>query len=330
MTTKTQRALVMQPGAIRLEPDELPPPAPDEVVLRTTKTLISPGTERAIMLNLPGLAVQYPKSVGYSHVGEIVQVGAEVRSLKVGDRVASKSRHASHALVKEALCHQLMPGLDDEHATFFQLLATSLQAVRKTRLELGEAVAVLGAGLVGQLALQVARLAGAMPAVAIDNHQGRLHLAYELGADHIVADADAAKDTTATSALAEGFQVVVEATGNPAALMTACDIAAFGGRIALLGSSRGATESFDFYKRVHKKGITLIGAHIDTAARLASAPGWWTLHDEQHTALKLLQNGRVTVAPLISHRFNWGEIAAAYDLLAEWNLDALGIMIDWS
>ncbi|MCY4072074.1 MAG: zinc-binding alcohol dehydrogenase [Chloroflexi bacterium] len=330
MTTKTQRACVIRPGVIRLEPDELPSPASDEVLVRTTKTLISPGTERAIMLNLPGLVLQYPKSVGYSHVGEIAQVGAEVRSLKIGDRVASKSRHASHALVKEALCHQLAADLDDEHATFFQLLATSLQAVRKTRLELGEAVAVLGAGLVGQLALQVARVAGAMPVVAIDNHQGRLKLAHELGADHIVSDANAAKDATATSALAERFPVVVEATGNPAALMTACDITAFGGRIALLGSSRGATESFDFYKRVHKKGITLIGAHIDTAARLSSAPGWWTLRDEQHTALKLLQNGRVTVAPLISHRFHCSEIAAAYDLLADWNLDALGILIDWT
>ena len=327
MTSKTQRASVIQPGIIRLESDELPSPAPDEVLVRTTKTLISPGTERAIMLNLPGLAVQYPKSVGYSHVGEIVQVGADVRSLKIGDRVASKSRHASHALVKEALCHQLRPDLNDEHATFFQLLATSLQAVRKTRLELGEAVAVLGAGLVGQLALQVARVGGAMPAVAIDNHQSRLELAQELGADDIVSAENAAKDAIA---LAERFQVVVEATGNPAALMTACDITAFGGRIALLGSSRGATESFDFYKRVHKKGITLIGAHIDTAARLSSAPGWWTLRDEQHTALKLLQNGRVTVAPLISHRFHWGEIGAAYDLLAEWNLDALGIILDWS
>ncbi len=327
MATKIQRALVIQPGAIRLEPDELPSPAPDEVLLRTTKTLISPGTERAIMLNLPGLAVQYPKSVGYSHVGEVIRVGAEARSLKIGDRVASKSRHASHALVKEGLCHQLAPDLDDEHATFFQLLATSLQAVRKTRLELGEAMAALGAGLVGQLALQVARVAGAMPVVAIDNHQGRLKLAYELGADEIVSAENMAKGTTT---LAERFPVVVEATGNPAALKAACDITAFGGRIALLGSSRGATESFDFYKRVHKKGITLIGAHIDTAARLSSAPGWWTLRDEQHTAMNLLQSKRVRVAPLISHRCHWSEIAAAYDLLAEWNLDALGMIIDWS
>ena len=330
MTTKSQRAFVIQPGSIRLEPDELPPPAPDEVTVRTTKTLISPGTERAIMLNLPGLAVQYPKAVGYSHVGEIIQVGAEVHILRIGDRVASKSRHASHVLVKEALCHPIAPNLDDERATFFQLLATSLQAVRKTRLEVGEAAAVLGAGLVGQLALQVTRVAGALPTVAMDRHQARLKLAQQLGADHIFSPDTAEKDILCTGVSAEGFPVAIEATGNPAALETACDITAFGGRIALLGSSRGATGFFDFYTRVHKKGITLIGAHIDTAARLASAPGWWTLHDEQHTALLLLKHGRVTVSPLITHRFHCSQITAAYDLLVEWNLDALGIVIDWT
>lgn len=326
-TTTAQRAFVTQPGVIRLERENLPQPAMDEVMVRATKTLVSPGTERAIMLNLPGLVLQYPKSVGYSHVGEIVQVGAEVRGLKVGDRVASKSRHASHVLVKESLCHRLADDLDDDLATFFQLLVTSLQAVRKTRLELGEATAVLGAGLVGQLALQVARLAGAMPVVAIDKHQGRLKLAQVLGADQIVSAVPSAQDTVAH---AQGFPVVVEATGNPAALATACDIAAFGGRIALLGSSRGATQSFDFYKRVHKQGITLIGAHIDTAARLSSAPGWWTLRDEQRLALELLRSERVRVAPLISHRFHCREIAAAYALLAEWDLEALGMIIDWT
>lgn len=327
MTIKVQCAVVTQPGLIRLQPDELLSPAPDEVLIQTSKTLISPGTERAILLHLPGLAVEYPKTVGYSHVGEVVQVGANVQSLKVGDRVASKSRHASHALVKEALCHQLPSDLEDEHAIFFQLLATSLQAVRKTRLELGEASAVLGAGLVGQLALQVARAAGAMPVVAIDNQHSRLELALKLGADHIVLAENAEDDAAVPAA---GFPVVVEGTGNPAAIMSACDITAFGGRIALLGSSRGATESFDFYKRVHKKGISLIGAHIDTAARLSSAPGWWTLRDEQHTALKLLQSKRVTVSPLISHRFHCSDIAAAYELLAAWDFDALGIVIDWS
>ena len=145
----------------------------------------APGTERALLLNLPGLAVQYPKATGYSHVGEVVEVGGAVDGLTVGDRVASRSRHASHVIAKAENCHKLEENINDEEATFFQLLAIALQAVRKTRLEVGEGSAVIGAGLVGLLALQVCRTAGALPVIAIDTDRGRLKRAERLGADAI-------------------------------------------------------------------------------------------------------------------------------------------------
>ena len=330
MPGECYHALVARPGTVLLESFELRPLAPDEALVQTTKTLISPGTERAILLNLPGLAVKYPKAVGYSHVGKVIDLGTDVTTLRVGDRVASKSRHASHVAVKASLCHRLPDDLADERATFFQLLATALQAVRKTRLEVGEAVAVLGAGLVGLLALQVARAAGALPTVAIDRDDGRLQLAKEIGSDHVFPAARAAQMFKDFNTLSQGFPVVIEATGNPAALESACQIAAFGGRIALLGSSRGVSESFDFYKRVHKRGISLIGAHISTGNRPSSAPGWWTLQDEQATALRLLAHKRISVSPLITHRYASSEIEKAYKLLAGWNLEAIGILLDWT
>ena len=327
MQMESYRAVLPERGTLRLESFLAPPPGPDEVLVQTTKTLISPGTERALLLNLPGLNVQYPKAVGYSHVGKIIQIGKEVKALKVGDQVASKSRHASRVIVKAALCHKLGADLDDEQAAFFQLLATSLQAVRKTRLEIGEAAAVIGSGLIGLFALQVARIAGAMPTIAIDAHPGRLALAKQLGADRIYLAEDALEKI---SGYARRLPVVIEATGNPAALESACQITASGGRIALLGSSRGSAQSFDFYANVHKKGITLIGAHIHTGNRAASAPGWWTLSAEQQLALKLLRQKRVAVEPLITHRFASHQLEAAYDLLAQWDLDAIGMVIDWT
>ena len=313
-----------------MEAVPLPPLKADEVLIRTTKTLISPGTERALLLNLPGLDVQYPKEVGYSHVGEVIQVGDAVDGLTAGDRVASKSRHASHIIAKAETCHKLDGSVADEQATFFQLLATSLQAVRKTRPEVGEAAAVLGAGLVGLLALQVCRVAGALPIIAIDTDAGRLSRAKRLGVDHTLLADQAVETVLGSETFSDGVPIVIEATGNPTALETACQIAAFGGRVVLLGSSRGASESFDFYRRVHKRGLTLIGAHISTGNRLASAPGWWTLHAEQRTALRLIQSKRVAIEPLITHRFRFDEFAAAYDLLAAWNLEAIGIIIDWT
>ena len=326
----SRRLVIAEPGAIRIETVPLPPLENDEVLIRTTKTLISPGTERALLLNLPGLNVQYPKEIGYSHVGVITEIASDVTRLQVGDRVASRSRHASHVIALAELCHKLDASLTDEHAAFFQLLAIALQAVRKTRLEVGEATAVLGAGLVGLLALQVARVAGALPTIAIDMNEGRLKRARQLGADHTTIAEQAIETIKESDDLAEGIPVVIEATGNPAALETACQIASSGARIALLGSSRGATESFDFYKNAHKRGLTLIGAHISATYRNASAPGWWTQNEEQRTALRLIEHGRVEVEPLLTHRFKSSEIQAAYDLLALWNLDTLGIIIDWT
>ena len=223
-----------------------------------------------------------------------------------------------------------MQNINDEEATFFQLLAIALQAVRKTRLEVGEGSAVIGAGLVGLLALQVCRTAGALPVIAVDSVRGRLKRAERLGADVSLEVGQSDSFAHSAGAQMEGVPVVIEATGNPAALETACQIAGFGGRLALLGSSRGATESFDFYKQVHKRGLTLIGAHISTTYRLAAAPGWWTQIEEQRTALRLIQSGRVEVESLITHRYAFQNIHAAYKRLSAWDPDAIGIVIDWT
>ncbi len=330
MPFRTKQILVGSDSAIRLEPVELPPLKSDEVLIETSTTLISPGTERAKLLRLPGLTVNYPAATGYSLVGRVLALGADVTALKPGDRVASRSRHAAHVVAKAAECHPIPNGLTDEEAAFFQLLAIALQAVRKTRLEVGEGCAVLGVGLVGQLALQVARIAGALPTVAIDRDEGRLALAERLGADYCVNGNDAADRIRELDEFKHGPPVVIEATGNPVGLESACQIAAFGGRVALLGSTRGASEAFDFYKQVHKRGITLIGAHISTTYRAAAAPGWWTQHDEQQTALRLLAANRVNAAPLITHRFSSVDAPEAYKLLAQWDPHAIGMVIDWT
>ncbi len=329
MSLQSNHILFDEGGSVTLAPLTLPPLASDEVMIVTSKTLISPGTERAMLLRLPGLKVKYPPTAGYSNVGRVVELGADVTSLKLGDRVASRSRHATHVVAKAADCHPLSGELTDEEAAFFQLLAIALQALRKTRLELGEGCAVLGVGLVGQLALQVARVAGALPTVAIDRDVGRLKLAKRLGADYCLHAEDAADQIRGIESLATGPPVVIEATGNPAALEPACQIAALGGRIALLGSTRGAAENFDFYKQVHKRGITLIGAHISTTYRAAAAPGWWTQHGEQRTALRLLAAKRVDVAPLITHRFPSADAPEAYQILTRWDPGAMGMVIDW-
>ena len=99
--------------------------------------------------------------------------------------------------------------------------------------------------------------------------------------------------------------------------------------MVLLGSTRGDTEAVNFYRDVHIKGLTVLGAHESTRPQQDSAPGWWTHQADEDTALRLLASGRLVVDPLSTHRFAWKKAAAAYDTLARWEPGMLGTILDW-
>jgi threonine dehydrogenase-like Zn-dependent dehydrogenase len=127
-----------------------------------------------------------------------------------------------------------------------------------------------------------------------------------------------------------GAAVVIEATGNPNAILTALDCTRPFGRIVLLGSTRGETDHVNFYRDVHKKGLTLIGAHNSARPRHESSPGFWSEYDDQRVALELLARGRLNVQPYITHRFTWSQAPAAYEVLRSWTTSALGMTLDWT
>jgi 2-desacetyl-2-hydroxyethyl bacteriochlorophyllide A dehydrogenase len=329
------RVVWTQQGIAEVEEFEMPKPSEGQLLLRTRVSLVSPGTERAFFLGLPNATSRYPQYPGYSNVGEVVEVGSPLSTqhsaltFQVGDRVACGSRHASHVVVNAADCLHVPEGAPDEEAVFFNLAAIAMQGVRKARVELGEPVAVIGAGLIGLLAMQLAKLNGALPAISVDKDERRLEFARQAGADvALVADDNAASAVRELSG-SDGASVVIEATGFPAAILQAFALAKTFGRVILLGSTRGETESVNFYRDVHKKGLTIIGAHAAMRPRQESSAGWWTTKDDQRVALKLLAMKRLAIQPLITHRFAWQESPQAYALLKEWNLNALGMVLNW-
>lgn len=228
--TENYRIIFTGPGVAELQAAPLPRPQDHELLIRTRVSLISPGTERAFFLGLPNTSRQYPQASGYSNIGEVVAVGAQVQGWSPGDRVAGED-----------------------------------------------------------LAPRLAELCGG-----------------------------------------EGAAVVVEATGHPEAILTALTLARPFGRVVLLGSTRGETDHVNFYRDVHKKGLTLIGAHDSARPRLESTHGWWTQHDDRGVALKLLARRRLQVEPLITDRFAWQDALAAYETLKSWSHTALGLILDWT
>lgn len=329
---KAQRVVWPDRAKVDVETFMLPPVGDDEVLVATECTLISPGTERAFLLELPNAQGRYPTRPGYSNVGRVVDIGKSVTDCEVGDRVASTQGHTSHFVTSPSRLLKITSAdVPAEEAVFFNLGAIALQGVRKARIELGEATLILGQGLIGLSAMQLSKLSGALPLIAADLTDSRLEISKRVGADYTFnpEDADFAGQL-GDATKGEGPAIVIEATGHPDAISTALDVAGRDARVVLLASTRGETPSVNFYRDVHKKGLILYGAHNSIRPRQESSPNFWTLEEDSFLLLSLIAQKRFNVIPLISHRVPGENAAKAYQLLMEWNPGLLGVVLQWN
>ena len=153
-----------------------------EVLVRTTRTLISTGTESIVFTRnfAPGTHfdhwVKYPFFPGYLHCGIIESVGPGVTSWKAGDRVATRANHASHVIVRAEDAWAVPENVSDESAAWMGIGRITQLGVRAAEHRLGDAVVVVGLGLLGQLVVQYAALSGAREIIAVDASQARLDL----------------------------------------------------------------------------------------------------------------------------------------------------------
>jgi 2-desacetyl-2-hydroxyethyl bacteriochlorophyllide A dehydrogenase len=326
-----KRIVWPEKGRAALEPFDLAKPGDDEMLIETEYTLISPGTELAFLNALPNTPGLYPQYPGYNNVGRIVELGPHVTGFAEGDRVASAAKHASMATVPASRVTDVPAGLEPEKAVYHNMVAISLQAVRKAQIELGESVLVLGQGIIGNLALQLARLSGGLPVIGTDLVDRRLGLARECGADLAVnPHVEDLKTRLMELYGRDSVDVVLDATGVPQVIPDALDFAGYRGRVVLLASTRGETERVNFYRDVHKKGLIIIGAHNNIRPKgEESTRGYWTAQDDAAVALRLMAAGRLKVAPLTTDVLRAEEAPAAYDLLVHARDEHLGVLLDW-
>jgi len=320
------------PGRAELEDFEVPAPTADSVLIETHASVVSAGTEKAWLLAKPNTSQRFPQYPGYSAAGRVLAVGANVKGLRPGERVvAYHSNHASHA-VKDP--RDLVRIEDDAipaaEAAFVVIAAMSLQGVRKARLELGESVAVMGLGLLGLFATQLARMSGALPVIALDLAEERRRLALQLGADHALSPL-AADFATCFQALTAGpgANVVIEVTGSTPAMRQALACVAPQGRVVALGCSREPANDIDFYRDVHRTGVVIIGAHNLVRPAHDSSPGHWTMRDDMRALVRLLGASRLRVRPLIAEQVPPEQAPAVYRRLVETASPPLGVVFLW-
>jgi 2-desacetyl-2-hydroxyethyl bacteriochlorophyllide A dehydrogenase len=332
------RLVAYAPLSMELESAELPdPPPPGLMLVEAKTTAISAGTEIA---NFRGITTYRsaanpdwradPYYPGYSLAGVVRTVGEGVSRFAPGDRVCGMGPHASAVVVDPERFVRVPDAVSFDDAAMTTLVCIVMNSVRLARIELGERVAVVGGGLIGQLALQLGRLSGARPTLAVDPIAARRELARTCGA---TADVDPfAPDAELRMERATGgrdFDVVFEATGTPAAFNPALKLVAFGGRMILLGSTRGPVEQFDPYSDVHLKGVTLIGAHMRTHPPVATPGNRWTIEANRELALGLIADGALRLEPLISHRVSGEDGPSMFERLAESRESFFGVLLRW-
>jgi 2-desacetyl-2-hydroxyethyl bacteriochlorophyllide A dehydrogenase len=306
-----------QPGRLLTIEQDVAGPSRGEVLVRVEVSAVSPGTERAFFKRLPNARPTYPYFPGYSLAGEVAAVGRG-SSFRPGDRVAAAAPHASVAVVHESQVYPVPAEVSLEEAAFVQLGIIALQAIQKAHLHPGASMVVLGQGLIGQLLVQLGAAQGADPIYSVALTSRRLSDALRQTAHQVVVlDRDGHGLLDHLHA-----EVVFDATGSPDGVPAALRCAAEGGRVVLVGSTRGATERADF-GQMADRAVSIVGAHINSCSRAEMAMHARIFFD-------LLRHRRLDITSLISDRVHPWEAEWFYRRLAGRNDATVGAVMCWN
>ena len=286
---------------------DLPEASPGRVVVRLAVSSISSGTERANVIGETAIGIgktpdtpQFPRISGYSSSGTVEAVGEGVTSVKPGDRVAMFwSSHSRYVSIPEGNVHKIPDSMSFEAAALVNIATFPMAAIRKCRFEIGESAIVMGLGVLGLIAVQLLRLSGAVPIIAVDPTPERRAQAMRYGADYALDPFEEGFNEKVKELTGGGVKVAIEVTGNGQALDMVLDCMARFGRVALLGCTRHSDFTIDYYKKVHGPGITLIGAHTLARPQNESHGGWWTQRDDGNAVIALSAGGRLDLASMI-------------------------------
>lgn len=331
------RVVFTGPGSAETEAFAIPEPGEQQVLVRSERSLISAGTELTSLLGQLSAHPGYPIHPGYSNVGVVEAVGSGVEQPRVGQRLLSMAGHTSHHMLDlspgrpggPAYWEPVPDSVAAEEATFAILGSVALHGVRQAGLQLGEAAAVFGEGVVGQLTTQLLRWSGCYPVVGLDLFDERLERARQSGADVTVnpGKRDPVEAIMAATA-GHGADALFEATRAGTAIPTMMRAAAQHGRLLIVGSIPDRIE-IDPFTDLQLKELRIIGC-FQPAAPLVGHPCYpWTQTLNRRVFLGMLQRGELKVQHLITHRVPYHAAPKAYTMIAKGRSGWLGIVIDW-
>ncbi len=320
------RAVVLEgPGRASVKELPRPAPGPGQVLIKVMACGLC-GTD--VHLYRGAYLGTYPLTPGHEASGLVEEVGQGVAEFAPGDRVALEPNiscgtcrfclsneenfclrwsavgvtrpgaFAEYVVAPAANCFPI-GDLTFEQAAFMEPLSCILHGLEQVTVVAGDQVLLFGAGPIGLMLLQVATCMGATAVTVVERTERRRQMASALGA----RTAPAVTEELTAMAAADAFDLVIEATGDPAMVPVAIDMARKGGRVLLFGvppaSSTATIQPFQIFR----KGL-----------RVASS---YTSRRNSVAALRLLQSGRLRTAELVTHRLRLEHFVQGVGLLED-------------
>jgi predicted dehydrogenase/threonine dehydrogenase-like Zn-dependent dehydrogenase len=283
-----------------------------------------------------------PMSLGYSSAGTVLEIGDKMSPFQIGDRVACAGAgyavHAEAAWVPKNLVIALPAEVDFESAAFTTLGAIALQGIRLSEVRLRDVAAVVGLGLLGQLAVQMLKAAGAL-VIGMDIQPARAELARKLGADAVATSPDQMTLLCEQFSSGHGADVVLITadTKSNQPVELAGHVARDKGMVVAVGSVGMTIPRKIYYEK-----------ELDFRISRSYGPGRydhkyeeeghdypygyvrWTEQRNMQAFVQLLADGKVDVRPLITHRFPIDDARKAYELITGKTGDSfLGVVLTY-
>ncbi len=274
----------MRSGETTIVQAPAPTATPRHLIVHTTRSLISAGTERMLVefgkaswidkarqqpekvrmvidkIRTDGLLttleavkskLDEPLPLGYCNVGIVAEVGAGITAFRKGDRVVSNGPHADVVRVGQNLCARIPDAVDDDSAAFVVLASIGLQGIRLAAPTLGESFVVMGVGLIGLLTIQLLRAHGCR-VLAIDFDESKLALARQFGAATCkLGEGEDPVDTGIAFSRGRGVDGVIIAASTTSSdpISHAAKMSRKRGRIVLIGVTGLQFNRSEFYEK---------------------------------------------------------------------------------
>jgi 2-desacetyl-2-hydroxyethyl bacteriochlorophyllide A dehydrogenase len=309
----------------------------NEIIVKTLYSHISAGTELACLAGTEDW-FPIPGTPGYTTIAQVVEKGTGITHVNVGDLVYTYGSHSEYFRLEygdrwHGMCVKLPNGINPEFASFTHMASIALTAIRKSDIELGDFVLVTGLGAIGNLASQLAQLQGAI-VIATDIDEHRIDLACKSGIRYVVnSKKENLQDKISEITKGALVNTYIDASGNSLVINESLAHVRLYGEAILLGSPRAAydtdlTKTLQYFHLL-PHCLTLNGALEFSYPTHENEFVKHSIERNASIVLNLINEGRLNIAPIYTHKLSPREAQKAYDGLKNKPDEFIGVVFDW-